>query len=69
MVYMKGWGREPWIASERSGGRLTTSSSSVPDAPQCGFSKRVVQLLQTVGVEFAARDVLADPELRQGVKV
>merc|ERR1711991_1202064 len=39
-----------------------------PDAPQCGFSKRPVQLLQAAGVEFAARDVLQDQDLRQGIK-
>jgi monothiol glutaredoxin len=27
-----------------------------------------VQLLRTAGVEFASRDVLQDPELREGVK-
>ncbi len=38
------------------------------DRVQCGFSKRAVQLLQAAGVEFASRDVLQDPELREGVK-
>jgi monothiol glutaredoxin len=37
-----------------------------PDAPQCGFSMRVVGVLETMGVEYAALDVLPalDP-LRQ----
>jgi len=37
-----------------------------PDAPQCGFSMRVVGVLDTLGVEYAALDVLPalDP-LRQ----
>ena len=39
-----------------------------PEAPQCGFSSKAVQILQAVGVEFASRDVLQDPELREGVK-
>jgi monothiol glutaredoxin len=30
----------------------------VPDAPQCGFSMRVVGVLQQLGVEYGAIDVL-----------
>jgi monothiol glutaredoxin len=30
----------------------------VPEAPRCGFSMRVVQVLETVGVEYGAVDVL-----------
>jgi monothiol glutaredoxin len=36
--------------------------------PQCGFSARVVQILNHVGVPFATANVLEDPELREGVK-
>jgi monothiol glutaredoxin len=36
--------------------------------PQCGFSSRVVQILNHVGVPFQTANVLEDPELRQGVK-
>lgn len=37
--------------------------------PQCGFSGRAVQLLQACGAdEFATVDVLADPEIRDGIK-
>ena len=36
--------------------------------PQCGFSNNVVQILNTLGVPFETVDVLADPEIRQGVK-
>ena len=39
-----------------------------PDFPQCGFSGRAVQILQTLGAEFASADVLADDEIREGVK-
>lgn len=38
------------------------------DFPQCGFSARVVQILQQVGVPFKTANVLADPALRQGIK-
>ncbi len=36
--------------------------------PQCGFSNTVVQILNTLGVPYETFDVLADQEIRQGVK-
>ena len=36
--------------------------------PQCGFSNTVVQILNTLGVPYETVDVLADLEIRQGVK-
>ena len=41
----------------------------VPSAPQCGFSATASQILKVCGVEFAAVDVLADQEIREGIKV
>lgn len=38
------------------------------DFPQCGFSGFVVQVLQSLNVEFHDVNVLEDPELRQGIK-
>ena len=40
----------------------------LPQAPQCGFSAKSVQLLQACGAQFAAVDVLADNEVREGIK-
>ena len=36
--------------------------------PQCGFSHNVVQILNTLGVPYETVDILADPEVRQGIK-
>jgi len=36
--------------------------------PQCGFSARVVQILNHLGVKYATANVLEDPELRDGIK-
>ena len=37
--------------------------------PQCGFSGRAVQILKACGVDkFVTVNVLADPEIRQGIK-
>ena len=36
--------------------------------PQCGFSSRVAGVLNFMGVEYHDVNVLADPEIRQGIK-
>ena len=36
-----------------------------PEMPRCGFSNQVVQILNHLGVEYGARDILPDPRLRQ----
>merc|ERR1719150_983978 len=40
----------------------------VPAAPQCGFSNAVVQIMRMHDVTFESHNVLADEELRQGIK-
>lgn len=40
-----------------------------PVFPQCGFSAAVVQVLTHLGVQFKGIDILAEPELREGIKV
>ncbi|WP_068110365.1 Grx4 family monothiol glutaredoxin [Tropicimonas marinistellae] len=37
-------------------------------APQCGFSQRVAGVLNFMGVDFTDVNVLADEEIRQGIK-
>ena len=39
-----------------------------PMMPQCGFSAAVTQVLTQMEVKFKGIDVLADDELRQGIK-
>jgi monothiol glutaredoxin len=36
--------------------------------PQCGFSNNVVQIFNVLGVPYETFDVLADAEVRQGIK-
>jgi len=38
------------------------------DQPQCGFSNQVVRILDHLGVEYVDVNVLADDDIRQGVK-
>jgi monothiol glutaredoxin len=36
--------------------------------PQCGFSSRVAGVLNYLGVQYTDVNVLADPDIRQGIK-
>ncbi|MCB1331753.1 MAG: Grx4 family monothiol glutaredoxin [Maritimibacter sp.] len=38
------------------------------EMPQCGFSSRVAGVLNFMGVEFTDVNVLADADIRQGIK-
>ncbi|SNR53505.1 Grx4 family monothiol glutaredoxin [Paracoccus sediminis] len=38
------------------------------DMPQCGFSSRVVGVLNYMGVDYQDVNVLADDDIRQGIK-
>ncbi len=40
----------------------------VPDAPQCGFSMTVSNILKHLNVNFKSVNVLDDQNLRQGIK-
>ena len=36
-----------------------------PDAPRCGFSARVTQMLNSSGADYSAMDILPDPRIRE----
>lgn len=40
-----------------------------PDAPRCGFSRRIVALLRDQDVLFSHFDILSDESVRSGLKV
>ena len=47
--------------------KVVVFMKGTPDAPRCGFSNAVVQILKFHGVDdYSAHDVLADDSLRQG---
>jgi len=48
--------------------KVVVFMKGVPDAPRCGFSNAVVQIMRMHDVQYEAHDVLSDEELRQGVK-
>lgn len=39
-----------------------------PDFPQCGFSSRVVQILEACQADYAHVNIFEDPELREALK-
>ncbi|TQF34137.1 Grx4 family monothiol glutaredoxin [Bradyrhizobium sp. UNPA324] len=51
-----------------AGSDVVLFMKGVPAAPQCGFSGAVVQILNGLGVPFVGINVLADPDIREGIK-
>lgn len=40
-----------------------------PEAPQCGFSAKIVKILNEAGVKYGHFNILTDETVRQGLKV
>src|ERR1700761_4896917 len=57
------------IADDVKNNDVLLYMKGTPVFPQCGFSSMAVQILNHLGVKFKAVDVLADPEVREGIKV
>lgn len=58
------------IAEQIGSGAVVLYMKGQPLAPLCGFSANTVQILNACGVsDFTAIDVLADQEVREGIKV
>ncbi|HVY56138.1 MAG TPA: glutaredoxin domain-containing protein, partial [Thermodesulfobacteriota bacterium] len=56
------------IESQVTGNKVVLFMKGTKEMPQCGFSAKVVQILNSHGVDYETVDVLADPEIRQGIK-
>jgi len=57
------------IRQQVSENRVVLYMKGTPEAPQCGFSAAAVQMLEACGAdEVATVDVLADNDIRQGIK-
>ena len=48
--------------------KIVVFMKGTPDAPMCGFSNAVVQILNVHGVNFEGHDVLSNEDLRSGIK-
>jgi monothiol glutaredoxin len=53
------------IQAEVAQNKVFLYMKGTPDQPRCGFSNQVVQILNHLGVEYGARDILVDPRIRQ----
>jgi monothiol glutaredoxin len=56
------------IKDEIASSDVVLFMKGTPAAPQCGFSMQVVQILNHIGVPYKAINVLADQEIREGIK-
>jgi monothiol glutaredoxin len=56
------------IAETIASNRIMLFMKGNPAMPQCGFSAAVVGILKEVGVPFGSFNILADQELREGLK-
>ena len=57
------------IKAAVEGNDIMLFMKGTPQVPQCGFSSAVVQILDYLGADFAAMNVLEDMDIREGVKV
>ena len=57
------------IKQQVTGNPVVLYMKGTPQFPQCGFSANAVRILNAVGVKnFFSVDVLANPDIRQGIK-
>jgi monothiol glutaredoxin len=57
------------IKEQVTGNRVVLYMKGTPQMPQCGFSALACQVLSACGVQdFYTVNVLADAEIRQGIK-
>jgi monothiol glutaredoxin len=57
------------IREQVKSNRVVLYMKGTPQFPQCGFSAAVVDILKRCGVQdYVAVNVLADPEIREGIK-
>lgn len=61
-------GINDWIDNEVKTNDIVVFMKGTPAFPQCGFSGQVVQILDYLGVGYKGVNVLANDELRQGIK-
>mgnify|MGYP001244871557 FL=1 len=56
------------ISNEINNNEVCLFMKGTPDAPQCGFSMAVSNILKLMNVKFKGINVLEDQNLRQGIK-
>lgn len=56
------------ISKDVSENKVFVYMKGVPAAPMCGFSMTVCRILDFYGATYGSRNVLDDPDIRQGIK-
>ena len=57
------------IKSEIDNNEICLFMKGTPDAPQCGFSMAVSNMLKILEVNFKSVNVLEDQSIREGIKI
>tara|TARA_B100000401_G_C52324378_1_gene493387 strand:+ start:67 stop:399 length:333 start_codon:yes stop_codon:yes gene_type:complete len=57
------------IETQISNNDVCLFMKGTPDAPQCGFSMAVTNIMKVLEVDFVSINVLEDQEIREGIKV
>ena len=57
-----------WIDEQVKNNDVVLFMKGTKDFPQCGFSGRVAQILNHLGLEYRDINVLEDMSLREGIK-
>ena len=57
------------IKNEIDNNEVCLFMKGTPDAPQCGFSMAVTNMLKILDVKFKGINVLEDQKLREGIKL
>ena len=58
----------PRIDALVKGNDIVLFMKGTPLFPQCGFSSRAIAILEHLGAPYETVDVLADQDIRQGIK-
>jgi monothiol glutaredoxin len=59
---------QSWIKDQVTQNDVVLFMKGTKDFPQCGFSQRVSQILNYLGVSYRDINVLADQSVREGIK-
>ncbi|KAK2467232.1 hypothetical protein APHAL10511_000781 [Amanita phalloides] len=60
--------RDEWLRQLMNQSKVVLFMKGSPDTPRCGFSRKIVALLEEQNVTFSHFDILTDETVRQGLK-
>ena len=56
------------IRDDIASNKVLIYMKGTPSFPMCGFSAATIDVFNELGVKYETVDVLADPEIREGIK-